>query len=578
MTDRAWLRSSARSHTAIALVVAAVIGTLTNWTSQTPYGYNAGYNDHSVLSLEGLRWADPTKFVNDWFMNAAPQPHWFFDLITYWGQSAGLLSQFYFVYWIAGLVACGFATALIAKKWLPRHPWLGAIAFAIVISLTPWVVVGSASTMIATALPTVVGGQLIYLCLAALLTGRRTLACVAAPLVALVHVQLGAVLIVVLVVTLVVEFIRTRRADWLLAGSTVLTLAIVIFGLWLRPVASNLNDFITICDTIIPYHCAAQTWGKWKLLASGAFIVLSALTFFYVPRRIRPIWLATIGLAAFGLLAGMTVNAFTIPVLGRFAQATNIYRLAVMLLPFAVWGILLPVLRLGWDRKYAALLSVWFVMAALYITCDAWELGPLDVKLPLAVGLLAITVVTAWAHKRVRSDPSRRIVARSGAALFAVVMLLTAALTGGLVVRPLDITFVPDSGLRAWGAAVEKIVPSGDIILADSRAQSIRLVTGRAVVADCKNVPYGGKPWREWNERINDLGGLDVCLNPANPGIETFSARHLDRVAAKYHATFMTIEPGQAERVGAGLQTYGWNKVLDSMPGVSAVLFEHRAD
>src|SRR6185312_13815653 len=88
---------------------------LTNLTSQTPYRYNPGYNDHSVLSLEGLRWADPTKFVNDWFMNAAPQPHWFFDLITYWGQSAGLLSQFYFVYWIAGLVACGFATALIAK-------------------------------------------------------------------------------------------------------------------------------------------------------------------------------------------------------------------------------------------------------------------------------------------------------------------------------------------------------------------------------------------------------------------------------------------------------------------------------
>lgn len=571
------LKSIARSHTSIALAIAAILGTLTNWTSQTPYGYNAGYNDHSVLSLEGLQWADPSKFVNDWFMNNAPQPHWFFDLLTYAGQSTGLLSEFYFGFWVLGLITCGYATAMLAKKWVPRNPWLAALAFALVISLAPWVIVGSASTMIATALPTVVGGQFTYLFMAALLTNRRRLAAVAAPLVAIFHVQQGAVLIVVLVVGIVVEFVRTRRVAWPLVISTGVSLGIVIFGLWLRPVASNLSDFVAVCDTIIPYHCAAHTWGKWKLLASGGFIVLSALSIFYVPRRMRITWIASVGLAGFGLLAGMAVDAFSVPVLGTFAQATNIYRLAVLLLPFMVWGMLLPVLRIGWSKTYFGIVAVWFVMVALYVCLDAWELGSVFVKVPLVVALLAIVIATAWWRNRATGNTAKRGIARGGVALFVGAMVATAALAGGIIVRPLDITFVPDAGLRAWGEAVESIVPSGDIILSDSRAQSVRLVTGRAVIADCKTVPYGGKAWRDWNERIDDLGGLNVCLDPRNPGIETFSAERLDRVAKKYGASFMTIDPTQAERISDGLDRLGWQKVLNPMPGVSAVLYEQRS-
>lgn len=577
MTIALRLALFARSHSFIALVTAAITAILTNWTSQTPYGYNAGYNDHSVLSLEGLRWADPTKFVNDWFMDEAPQPHWFFDSLTFIGQSTGLLSEVYFAFWLGGLIIGGYATAIFARRWIPRQPLVASIAFAVIISLSPWAIVGSASTMIATALPTVVAGHLLYLFLASLLTGRRRIAAVAAVLVGVVHVQQGAVVVVILVVSAIVELAMKRRMPWSLAVAAAATSAVVAFGLWLRPVASNLADFVVVCDTIIPYHCAAHTWSRAHLVASAAFIVLSALSIFYVSRRRRIIWLTTVGLAAFGLMCGLVVDALSVPFLGTFAQATNIYRLAVVLLPFAIWGLLLPVLRPRRGLRGAAVILLWFGLAGLYICLEPWQLGSQTTKLFLVGVVLVLVLASTYVGPLMHSSLQRRWLEKSVTLLVTAAFLVTSAISGGLVVRPLDITFVPDRALAAWGERVESLVPSGEIILAPSPAHSIRLVTGRAVIADCKTVPYGGDAWTEWKERIDDLGGFDVCLDPGLPGLASFDAHELNAVAEKYDAEYMVISPEQAARESASLEELGWHVILEPTPGMSVVLLEHRS-
>lgn len=573
MTARSRISAALRGHTAIALSCAALLGVFINWTGQVPVGYSAGVNDHSVLSLEGLRWADPTRFVNDWFMQSAPQPHWFFDIVTYLGAISGRLGELYFAYWVVGLVAFGFATALLAKQIVPRHQWLASLLVTVVIAQTPWNVVGSGSTMIAQALPTVVGGQVLYLFLVLLLTGRLRLAAVAAAVVAVFHVQQGAIVIVILVVTIVVDAMRNRRIAWPLVIALGASIVPVVVGLRLRPVAANLSDFVDVCETIIPYHCAAHAWGPLMLLAFTGFIGLSALTVVVFTGRARWFWVTSVGLAAFGLLAGMWADALQLPLFGELAQATNIYRLGVLLLPFTVWGIVLPVLRPLRGRSGVVVGLVWLGLLAAYFLLPGWPIGTARRAAVVLALLVVVVIVTTFLAGR--ADARREAwMRRAGASTFGAVFVVAALIAGMIVVRPLVIDFVPDPGLRAWGAEVEQIVPPGEVILVPPLSHTVRLVSGRAIVADCKNVPYGGEAWQQWKQRLTDLGGIEQCLAPSLSTFGDFSAEHLDELAAKYGADYLVLDPAHESRVHDVLATLGWRTILDPVHGINAVVVE----
>ncbi|MFE4470801.1 DUF6798 domain-containing protein [Leifsonia sp. NPDC056824] len=574
MNARTWAATAgryARGPVGIALSMAVLLGALEVWGNQGP-GYFAGWGDHFVLSPEGLSWAIPGAFANDWFMETSPQPHWFFDIVTWAGQASGHLSTAYTLFWAVGLLAFGAATALMAGLVARRAAWPVAVGFTFLISQTPWEIGGTGSLVIAQALPAVTSASLIYLALAALLANRRWLAAVAAVLVAIVHVQEGAVIAIVLVAFTVVDVIRARRVDWRLVGAIGVTLAFVVFGLALRPVASNLTDFVAICDAVIPYHCAAHLWNRHELASAIGLIVLTGLSCFLLPRRARVAWLVTVGLATLGYTLGFAADALSVPVLGQLAQAVNVYRLGVVLLPFAIWGALLPVLKPEWSVWGFVRLVAWWLALAGLLASPFNRIPATFTPAFLAIaGTIAVCALLAF---RFRGRLSRPFLVGLSSFLLGLLFVFTAAGTGALTFRTPDFRFISSQTLVQWGEEVRAAVPAGAVIVSSPRDEWTKLVTQRAVVADCKDVPYGGAPWREWKRRIGQLGGLEQCQT----GVLLYnelSAGRLIGLADEFHSDFITLNPSLSE-TAEGLKARGWHLLVQPV-GTSGVLLFGRS-
>jgi hypothetical protein len=556
LRSAAWAVVSGRLG--LALAIAALLGVLEAWATRGD-GYTAGWGDHFVLSPEGLSWAIPGAFENDWFMAVAPQPHWFFDVVTFVGQSVGHLSAVYALFWGVGLLAFGAATSLLAFRFVPGVPWLVAIGFTLLASVTPWMVGGTGSPIIAQALPAVTAASLVYLAIAALITEVRWVAILAAPLVAVVHVQQGAVIAIILLVSLAVEAILKRKVDWRVVAALVLTIALVAFGLLLRPVASNLNDFVEICDRVIPYHCAAHLWSWPETAATIGLILLSASTYFLVPRHSRLLWLSTVGLATTGYALGFAADRLHLPIVGALAQGINVYRLGAVILPFAIWGVFLPILRPDINRTAWVRFTLWGV--GLWCFIQSPNGFPPYIASP--VFALFVLVVAAYAvGSSLRQRRSRPFVVGVASLLLGSLFLFLSAGTGGIAIRSPQFQFIKDPALVEWGGEVREQVPVGSTIIASPRAEWMKIVTQRAVAVDCKDIPYGGEPWRQWKQRIEDFGGIDQCVAPGPLLYNELSGRQLVHLADRYESDFIAVDPTLTDTVEQ-LEGLGWQKVVD---------------
>lgn len=558
----------------VALLLAAILGVLEMFGAIGD-GYFAGWGDHFVLSPEGLSWAHPGAFLNDWFMEAAPQPHWFFDAMTYAGESLGVLSLFYAVFWALGLVAFGAATALLAYRFVPAAPIAAALGVTLITAVTPWMIGGTGSPVIAQALPAVLSAQLIYLLIAGLLTERRLLVVLLAPAIAIVHVQQGSIAIVLLVAMLVVEGVRLRKLDWALVLALVLTGAFVVFGLTIRPIASNLQDFVAICDQIIVYHCAAHMWSNAEHYSTIGLIVLTCLSAFVVPRSSRWIWFTTVGLATLGYAGGYAADALRIPLLDTLAQGVNVYRLGALLLPFAMWGAVAPLLvRL---RGWLAVLLIAVCGAAWFgfLMAPGWP-TPSRRWLVLMVAALVVPafVLLLWTRRSRGSDLATRSRATRVSALSAgLLVVMVTAVLGGLTVRVPNFAFIQDANLRAWGEQVRDAVPEGSVLVASPRSEWVKLVTQRAVIADCKDIPYGGPAWQEWHRRIAVLGGYEQCVAPGPLLYDQLPARALVDVADQFRSDFIVVNPA-AEPTAEALEELGWTRVVTIVGGSGGELLQ----
>lgn len=522
-----------------------------------PGGYSAGTGDHYVLSTKGLHWADPTRYAGDWFLENAPQPHWFFDSLTYLGSSIGALDLVYLLFWCTGLLAFGLGVAFLSRKWVPRTPWLFGAAATVLASLTPWMVVGTGSSIISLAIPAVVSANLIFLFMAAALTGRSKWMLAAAVLCAVVHVQQGAVVAVLLAALIIVHVVRHRRVPMATAVTLAATAAIVAAGLIARPVAANTSDFVDICNEMIAYHCAAQFWDVPTILVSLAAIGLALCTLMYAPAGERAVWAAVVGLPMAGLLLGLMANMWSVPFFGELAQGLNVYRLGALVMPFAVMGVLLPVFRLGTKNLPAALLVL--LLTWEYVLDGSWT-PVIEQNIAFILAYLLVVLVPVFVRSR-RTPGAALPATRVSAGALIVLFLAVPASTGGLTLRGLDPTYIPNSEVREWGEAVEAAVPAGESLLAPPLATYVRAVTYRGVIADCKNIPYGGEPWNQWQERLGDLGGADHCREGDPSAYNSLSSVQLDRVAEKYGINYMVVEDGQAGRIPE-LSDLGWEILL----------------
>ncbi|WP_194397802.1 DUF6798 domain-containing protein [Microbacterium atlanticum] len=553
--------------TGLVILVAGLLGVLEVW-GNIGYGYTAGWGDHFVLSPQGLRWVHPEAFENDWFLAAAPQPHWFFDALTALSERSGLLSAAYALFWMAGLVAFAAATVLLAGRFAPGARWQVAVGVTLVAAVTPWMIGGTGSPVIAVAIPAVLSANLIYLLIAAFLTQRLVVVAVLAPLIAIVHVQQGSIAIVLVASMLTVDAVRRRRIDVRLAAALGLTIGFVVLGLSLRPVAANLGDFVEICDRIIPYHCAAHLWPIWDVMATVGLVVLCALSALLMRRPERWRWFATAGLAALGYTGGFLSDALRIPVLGEIAQGVNVYRLAAVLLPFAVWGAFVPLLVRLPARRMIVLIAIWGAAWVLLLATPSWAGTLLRREVLLTTSLLLPLIWHLW--RTWRRGRARGAGSPGGPALLAgVLVVASVASYGGLSVRGVDFTFVRDAGLREWGSHVREIVPAGEVLVASPRSEWVKLVTQRAVIADCKNVPYGGPAWDEWQRRLDALAGWEQCVAPGPLLYDALPADALADVADEYGSEFIVVNRGQDAQI-AGLKRLGWAEVLAPVGGSGA--------
>jgi hypothetical protein len=516
------------------------------------YAYMAGDRDHLVLSPLGLRWAHPDWFVNDWAMANAPQPHYLFDFYTWLGERTGTLAGLYLLYWLAAMAVWGIATAILARAWAPGNVWFALMTVTVLATVAPLALYGSGGTLFATGLPGVLGGALVYLTAAALLAGDHRVASVAGVAAAIAHVQQGAITMVLCAMVAALVWSRERRIDWRLVGAAAASLAIVLVGLRIRPVAGHLEDFADACRVLIPYHCEASTWGRDTMLAGAALIGLALATVAYVARADRGRWLLVVALPAAGMLGATAADRWNVPGLGVLVQGLNVYRLAVILLPLAVWGALVPLLgdltvrrRLGW-------LAVSVVLGIAALTDPGWGLqagsvlagGPWMV----AFGCLYVLGVAALVHPRLR--PYSRRMWRVCMAGLIVTALLSAAAGGVLRLRPFDPRFFPDDDLTRWGAEVQAAVPPGGVLVVPPEAVQLRIATKRAVMVDCKYGPYGGEPWREFKQRLESVGGISQCLT-TEPAYDRLTAEQLTAAASRYGAGYVVIHSENAAQAAA---------------------------
>lgn len=557
------------ARVALPLVLAATLAILQIWGT-IGSGYFAGWGDHFVLSVEGLKWAHPGAFANDWFMGVAPQPHWFFDVLTFVGESMGVLAVVYAAFWAIGLLAFGWATSILAYRFFPAVAWPVALGVAAVAAISPWMIGGTGSGMISQALPAVLSANLIYLLVAGMLAERRLLVVILAPVIAVVHVQQGSIALVLVAAVLAVETVRTRRVDWFLVGALALTGGVVAFGLTLRPVASNLQDFVRICDEIIPYHCAAHMWTPFELASAVGLIILSSLSGTLVPREARWIWFATVGLATLGYAGGFVSDALSVPVLGQLAQGVNVYRLGAVMLPFAVWGALSPLLVKMSRRRMIILVAIWGVGWMGFLTAPGFStaMRPRLVLLGLALLIpLVWLLVSTWRQSHFGE--------RSGTAVLtaALLVLVVTGVSGGLTLRSPNFDFIGDPNLRQWGEQVREVVPEGEVIVASPRFEWVKLVTQRAVVADCKDVPYGGAAWDEWQTRLEALGGYKQCVAPGPLLYDDLSPEELVSVADRFQSDYIAVNPTHPETV-EGLEDKGWTRVVEPVVGAGAEVLQ----
>lgn len=575
-------RTANRPVAAMVCASAAILGVLSEFFPRgVRHGLQLGAIDHEVLAPRGISWADPTAFVGDWFNAAAPQPHWLFDVVVWVGWSIGHITAVLFAYWLLTCLVFGLATTLLARAWVPAgaQAWLAVTAVSALAAVIPFTVAGSTWLGFPAALPNMLGGALLYLLTALLLTGRYRWTWAVLPATALVHVQIGAIALVLVVLgalALAPRIRAQRPARRLVAGYlgvVVATAGIVVVAMKARSVAAERADFIEICNTLIPFHCAAGTWTTPEVLVPVGAAVLTLAATGLVARPLRPLYLATLGVCAVGTVAAMFLDRGAVYRVGPLIQALNGYRVGLALYPYACWGLLVPLLRPAstWARLPAVLLAVVGMPLFFMGPYGKLVLGDFETWHPWSwwacAAYLLLAVLAALAQVRPRGDARRR--QAIGAALLAALLVwvgASSAASGMTVKAPPSLAWAGEDA-ASWGAQARALIPVGSQVIIPPTQARYRLMMERGAVVDCKNIPYGGAPYREWKRRIAAVGGAAQC--PTNAKVyDALPGATLLAAADTYGADAIMVAPEEDRAQTRELVDAGWTYRLISTPHI----------
>jgi hypothetical protein len=197
--------------------------------------------------------------------------------------------------------------------------------------------------------------------------------------------------------------------------------------------------------------------------------------------------------------------------LADFIRGNNVYRVAVVLLPWVYWVPVFLIFSKGrkiWRYGGALISAVLLVqLMSLGEHGNYFESRQLPLFL-LLVFITAIACVEKYGWFRdFRYVPALMVILASFPGLSGLKL-------GQDQFSMPKTTFQPDRNVVEFGEALRLDVTVGQIVVGDPRLSWIRMASGVAYGVDCKFRPIGGgPPLYEYYDRVNPLGGYDKACN-----------------------------------------------------------------
>ena len=538
--------------TATYLLLCALITVVLIQTG--PAVYDAGTGDHLVLSPAGLLRAKPSLYQNDYFVRNAKMPHWAFEIFTDIGSRLGVLGPTYFTYWIVGIVFCAYGHLIIARHVSHRLSYALAVMMLTTQLVGTRVMFGTSAVILNQALPHALAASMGFVVIASMLSNKRRVTFVFLPILPLIHIQIGTIVVGIVLVLSIIERITGRVIQRKYLVSSLLAISSICFGLLYRPIAGNIQDFSRLCRDLAPHHCYASSWSSSIMV--GCFLILAIATvgFLFVDKSIFTLWQRFCIYVLPSLALGLTLwlDRNDLGWFANFVRGNNVYRVAVVLLPWVYW---VPVLvacsagRKAW-RFCGVLISLFLLFKLMSLSSHGNYFESRPKFLFILVIVIALTLIADRSQRLQRQE----IIFLLSFCIVSVPLLVGFNYGQYHFVRP-NLTFQPDRNLIDFGTALSQDVTQGQIVVGDPTLSWIRMASGIAYGVDCKFRPIGGgPPLYEYYNRINPLGGYDQACN-----FGSFSTVSVDDLVKYYEASsadLLLISPDDA-RVNE-LTASGW--------------------
>jgi hypothetical protein len=253
-----------------------------------------------------------------------------------------------------------------------------------------------------------------------------------------------------------------------------------------------------------------------------------------------------------------------------------VYRLAALVVPFAAWALVgvaadrLPL----WGRLVMSVPIVWgasrflreylLSTGTLERTSGAWPviIGLSGAALAIVTPRAAPALVRRFPNLETTDGRRRYQLLGHGVTVVFLIAITTASFA---LARPgwtstLSIDEPPEP-LAHFAKAAGKRLPPGTRMIVPASFEGWRLWSRQPVIADCKGLPYGGKPYHEWLERIVDLY-VDARGIGCADHWPLLTLNDIERISSKYDAPVALFITGDPKLEAA--RRAGWHEVYDT--------------
>jgi hypothetical protein len=544
-------------------------------------GYSYGEPSHTIFLPWVLHEIDPSLLANDWFVNTIPHHLNSIRFMAWIGRLVPLPAAMLVLHLASLLLLCGVAYRLIFRLFADPPVFYVALFL-----LLRWGTDGLGGNGLW-------GSYLVQhnfgvpFCLLAFylaLKDRPVAAAFVCALTTWIHIQLGALTMLVLGVRMLLDWRRTGFRRVLLAGGVYLAVAApTVVQQWMLYMAGpsplSASEYLYLHGTMRhPHHVIPSSWFGSEFYRFFLVMGMGALAADWrrEPHRTVAIWAAVI----LALCVAGTVFVEMIPV--KFMIKLQVFRMTVFVKFFAVVYaacFLLAALRKGTTGQKLCAIAILSILnfavagvcAALLVALQqrrTWIWGIAIFAAGLLSGVTLAATVTLgrssipmfW-HSFAVSQRGLGIGLATLAALGAVLWLAhrfaSAAVVACLVITRLAVggpyyayDHPPADPWYRFCQRIKAETPRDAVFITPPAAGGFQLFAERAEVANYKCTPLIETDLLEWKRRLDDLSGYSDlrcsgwvdCGSKLAGGYRALTPEAIRGLAAKYGATYLVSD------------------------------------